>query len=84
VPEDEAPALEVDALGLLCPLPIVRTKAALRRVATGALVVLWADDDAIELDLPAWCAGDGPELCAMERATHPTGRAAWRCVVRRR
>lgn len=78
------PAEEVDALGLLCPLPILRCRQALARVAPGDLVLLWADDEEILRDLPAFCEGEGHELVLLEAAAAPSGAPAWRGLVRRR
>ena len=77
-----APATEVDALGLLCPLPVLRIAQAARRAAPGAVVVRWADDEQIVRDLPAWCAGTGHALIALAQQVHETGRLAWRAEVR--
>ena len=81
--------IEVDALGLLCPLPILRAQAALaRRSAEGSAggrvheLVLWADDEGIVDDLPRWCEGQGHELLELVRCTHPSGRKAWRGRIR--
>ena len=77
-----APATtEVDALGLLCPLPILRARDAARRLPPGSTLILWADDEAIVTDLPAWCEGQGHALASLQRARHPGGEAAWRGEV---
>ena len=77
--------IEVDALGLLCPLPILRAEAALARTnACGPApeLVLWADDEGILQDLPRWCEGQGHELLELVTCTHPSGRKAWRGRIR--
>jgi TusA-related sulfurtransferase len=63
----EAPVERVDALGLLCPLPVLRTAAAIRRAPPGAVVELVGDDPGLLEDLPAWCEGSGHELLGIER-----------------
>ena len=68
----------VDALGLLCPLPIVRTARALNRRPAGTIVELLADDPGIVEDLPAWCGAMGHELLGMTEAA-----GIWRCRVRK-
>lgn len=78
------PDLVVDALGLLCPLPILRCKQALVSLVPGQSLLLWADDDEIERDLPAFCEGSGHELAALDRAPAPDGRLAWRGLIIRR
>lgn len=76
-PDGEA-ALTVDALGLLCPLPIVRTARALAARPAGTLVELLADDPGIVDDLPAWCRTMGHDLLDM---TEKAG--TWHCRVRK-
>ena len=61
------PVERVDALGLLCPLPILRIEAAVRRAEGGDLVELIGDDAGILDDLPAWCDGNGHELVSLEK-----------------
>ena len=79
-----ADAAEVDAIGLLCPLPILRCRQALARLPPGGTCVLWADDDAIRVDLPAFCEGQGHELVEIRPARHgASGRQALRSVVRK-
>lgn len=68
----------VDALGLLCPLPIVRTARALNRRPAGTIVELLADDPGIVEDLPAWCGAMGHELLGMTET-----EGVWRCRVRK-
>lgn len=69
---------EVDALGLLCPLPILRARDAARRLPAGGRLILWADDERIVRDLPAWCAAQGHALASLRRRRHAGGSDAWR------
>ena len=75
---DTAPAVVIDALGLLCPLPILRCRQALALLPPGALVALLADDEEITRDLPAFCEGSGHELVSLLRDGD-----TWRGIVRR-
>lgn len=74
-------SVEVDALGLLCPLPILRAEAALKRARAARELLLWSDDEGILVDLPQWCDGSGHRLIEIVRSTHPSGRKAWRARV---
>src|SRR5262245_52896505 len=49
------PAVRVDAVGLLCPIPITRTAGAIRTLGPGAVLELRADDRVVLIDLPNWC-----------------------------
>jgi tRNA 2-thiouridine synthesizing protein A len=72
-------AARVDARGLSCPMPIVRTAQAVKPLASGALVEVLATDPGSQRDFVAWCRSTGHEL--VERTTEG---AVHRFVVRRK
>jgi TusA-related sulfurtransferase len=49
------PSATLDASGLLCPMPIVRTAAAVRGLEAGAVLLVIATDPGIATDMPMWC-----------------------------
>jgi tRNA 2-thiouridine synthesizing protein A len=49
----------VDARGLSCPLPIVRTAQAVKTLASGALVEVLATDHGSVKDFAAWSMATG-------------------------
>lgn len=51
----------VDAVGLFCPVPIIRTAEAIRTVGEGQVLEVLSDDRVILIDLPAWCRSTGHE-----------------------
>ncbi|MEU6866549.1 aminotransferase class V-fold PLP-dependent enzyme [Streptomyces sp. NPDC046876] len=64
VPEEEpqapvAESLEVDAVGLRCPQPVIELARAIRTVPVGGTVTVVSDDEVARLDIPAWCAMRG-------------------------
>lgn len=61
------PDLEVDARGLLCPLPVLRLARALRKASSGAVAVLLATDPAAVEDVEAFCRVRGDTLLSTER-----------------
>ncbi|MEP6471473.1 MAG: sulfurtransferase TusA family protein [Acidobacteriota bacterium] len=61
------PDLEVDARGLLCPLPILRLARALRRAPGGTIARLVATDPAAVEDAETFCREGGHELLSTER-----------------
>ncbi|MEU9334612.1 aminotransferase class V-fold PLP-dependent enzyme [Streptomyces sp. NPDC048290] len=65
-------ALVVDALGKLCPLPVIELAKVIDRVPVGATVRVLADDEAARLDIPAWCAMRGQEYVGEEAADKGT------------
>jgi len=57
----------LDCLGLFCPMPIVRTREAIRELAVGQLLEMLADDPASEADIRSWTRRTGHELVAVTR-----------------
>jgi tRNA 2-thiouridine synthesizing protein A len=54
--------VELDTSGLKCPLPVLKTKKALRALDSGELIRVTATDPAALDDFPAYCATAGHEL----------------------
>jgi tRNA 2-thiouridine synthesizing protein A len=52
----------VDARGLSCPMPIVRTAQAVRPLPSGSVIELLATDPGSVKDVAAWCRSTGHEL----------------------
>jgi len=52
----------VDARGLSCPMPIIRTALAVKPLPQGALVEVLATDPGSQRDFVAWCRTTGHEL----------------------
>jgi len=59
--------LEVDARGLLCPLPILRLVRALRRAPAGTVATLLATDPVAVEDVNVFCRDGRHELVSTER-----------------
>lgn len=74
-----APAVEVDATGLACPLPVIELAKAVDRIAVGELVRLLATDAAAEVDVPVWCRMRRQQLVEVERVD-----GVWSFLVERR
>ncbi|MBM4203180.1 MAG: SirA family protein [Gammaproteobacteria bacterium] len=68
---------ELDARGLLCPLPVIRTQDRVRSLADGVELIITATDPGVMQDIPAWCRVHGHVLLSAEH----TGCL---CVVRLR
>ena len=69
----------VDAKGLACPMPIVRTAQAMKVVGSGAYVEVLATDPGSTKDFVAWCRSTGNEL-----VDQSTDGAVFRFVIRRK
>lgn len=59
---------EVDARGLICPLPVLRARKRLSEMPPGAVLRLLADDPVAVVDVPHFCAEAGHDLLCMEEA----------------
>jgi tRNA 2-thiouridine synthesizing protein A len=55
-------AAMLDATGLTCPLPVLRTRKALAAVAPGGLLDVRATDPATVKDFAAFCEATGHQL----------------------
>jgi cysteine desulfurase len=58
----------LDALGKLCPLPVIELAKVIGGVPVGGTVRVLADDEAARLDIPAWCEMRGQEYVGEETA----------------
>ncbi|MFI5617344.1 cysteine desulfurase/sulfurtransferase TusA family protein [Streptomyces sp. NPDC051567] len=54
-----ADSVELDALGLRCPQPVIELARAIVTVPVGGTVTVVSDDEVARLDVPAWCAMRG-------------------------
>ncbi|SFE97714.1 sulfurtransferase TusA family protein [Alteribacillus iranensis] len=52
----------LDAKGLACPMPIVRTKKAMDELNSGDVLEVHATDKGAKSDLAAWTKSSGHEL----------------------
>ena len=56
----------LDAKGLACPMPIVKTKKAMDTMNTGEVLKVLATDKGALNDLSAWAKSGGHELVSYE------------------
>lgn len=56
------PDRDIDAIGLICPLPVLRAAKALREMDMGQVLRLRADDPVAVIDIPHFCAETGQTL----------------------
>ena len=69
---------KLDCLGLFCPLPILKTRDALKAMAAGQVLEMISDDPASEADMKSWTARAGHELLEIDK--HGT---VFRFIVRK-
>ncbi|MGM0889429.1 MAG: sulfurtransferase TusA family protein [Bacillota bacterium] len=56
----------LDAKGLACPMPIVKTRKAMNDLQTGQVLEIHVTDKGAKADLAAWSKSGGHELVEME------------------
>lgn len=52
----------LDAKGLACPMPVVRTKKAIEEINAGEILEVHTTDKGSKSDLTAWAKSGGHEL----------------------
>ena len=57
---------DLDATGLICPLPVLKARKRLAALPSGALLRMQADDPAAVVDVPHFCAEAGHDLVSVE------------------
>ncbi len=59
---------ELDARGLVCPLPILRTKKSLAEMSSGQILKIVATDPGAVIDLQVFAEQTGNTLLSMSEA----------------
>jgi tRNA 2-thiouridine synthesizing protein A len=70
---------QIDARGLSCPMPIVKTAQAIKSMASGGLIEVLATDPGSVKDFAAWSRSTGNELVEQS-----TDGGIYRFVLRRK
>lgn len=63
---EEAEPITLDARGLKCPGPIVKTADTLREMVSGQKLKIEATEDAFATDISVWCERTGNKLLRLE------------------
>ena len=63
VPVDQV----LDCTGMACPLPVVKTSQAIKKIERGQVLELLATDPGVEPDMKAWSSRTGNELLSIGR-----------------
>lgn len=59
---------DLDARGLICPLPVLKAAKKMRALAPGEVLRLLADDPAAIIDVPHYCAESGNAYLGLAEA----------------
>jgi tRNA 2-thiouridine synthesizing protein A len=57
----------LDCSGMACPLPVVKTSQAIKKIDPGQVLELLATDPGVEPDMRAWTARTGNQLLSIAR-----------------
>lgn len=57
--------LTLDVLGLICPLPAVKTALKLEKMKAGEVLEVLTSDEVSKTDLPTWCKQTGNEFLGL-------------------
>ena len=71
---ERQPDESLDCLGLKCPLPVVKTKKALKGLEVGQVLEMLADDPGVLPDMEAWERQTQHKLLAKEEKGDETFR----------
>ena len=52
----------LDARGLSCPMPMLKTKKTLKNMNSGQILEVWSTDPGSKNDIPDFCKKQGNEL----------------------
>jgi TusA-related sulfurtransferase len=69
---------QIDCIGLFCPMPIVKTREAIREMTVGQVLEMLSDDPASDADMKSWADRSGHELIGVSREG-----AVYRFLVRK-
>ena len=59
--------VELDCIGLFCPMPIAKTKEEIDKIEKGRVLKVEADDPAAEEDIKRWAKRTGHEILKFEK-----------------
>jgi TusA-related sulfurtransferase len=65
-------ALVIDAVGRMCPLPVIELAKRIGEVPVGSVVAVVSDDPAAATDIPPWCRMRDHEYVGAESTGTPT------------
>jgi tRNA 2-thiouridine synthesizing protein A len=58
---------KLDCVGLFCPMPILKTRDAMKGMTLGETLEMLSDDPASEADMKSWTARTGQELLEIQK-----------------
>jgi tRNA 2-thiouridine synthesizing protein A len=56
----------LDAIRLMCPMPVIRLSQKINELETGDTIEITATDPGVKHDIPAWCRVHGHNMLNIE------------------
>jgi len=57
----------LDCIGLYCPMPVLKTRDEMGKLAVGEILEVFADDPAAEEDIKSWAKWAGQKVLEFEK-----------------
>ncbi len=57
----------LDCIGLYCPMPVLKTRQEMDKLAIGEILEVLADDPAAKEDIKAWAKRTGQKILEIEK-----------------
>ena len=69
MPEATHPVADqvLDCSGMACPLPVIKTSQAIKKIELGQVLELLATDPGVEPDMKAWTGRTGNDLIGISK-----------------
>ena len=64
---------EIDASGLLCPLPVLRLRKKMKALGKGLVIKIFSDDPAAEIDIPHFCIEENHKILKKYKEENKSG-----------
>jgi len=58
---------ELNARGLLCPMPVIKLQQKINQLSQGDILTIYCTDPGTQYDIPAWCRVHGHRLLSIEQ-----------------
>jgi tRNA 2-thiouridine synthesizing protein A len=62
--------VELDAKGLLCPMPVIKTQNKIKELQPGDILEVVSTDPGVSQDIPAWCRINGHRIIKILESTY--------------
>jgi len=68
----------LDCIGLYCPMPVLKTREEMDKIAVGEILEVLADDPAAEADIKAWAKRAEQKILEIDKTNE-----GWRFLIQK-